>query len=66
MGRDNMDYCEFCGQVEVFDGKICKSCEETIQRNLQAVATGGQILYNMEVSQCANGCLTFSPYSYLS
>ena len=49
MGRDNMDYCELCGINEVTDGKICKSCEETIQRNLQAVATGGQILYNMEV-----------------
>ena len=49
MVSENMDYCEFCGINEVTDGKICKSCEETIQRNLQAVIDGGQILYNMEV-----------------
>ena len=50
MAKLDYDYCEFCGINEVTDGKICKRCEETIQRNLQAVATGGQILeYNMEV-----------------
>ena len=31
---DNPDFCELCGNVEVFDGKVCHECEERINRAL--------------------------------
>ena len=30
--QTNPDYCECCGNVEVFDGKVCKQCEELVAR----------------------------------
>lgn len=42
--KANHDLCECCGKVEVYDCKACKKCKESIDRDLQAVNNGGQVL----------------------
>ena len=51
MGGERMDYCECCGKVEVFDGKVCRECEEIITRNLAAAFQQNAGRDN----QCLNG-----------
>ena len=46
---DNPDYCELCGRVEVFDGKVCRECEERINRALAgAIDNFNNKVYNGE------------------
>ena len=49
MGRDCMDFCECCGKVEVFDGKVCRECEELVARiKAGAVDSFNNKVYNQE------------------
>ena len=45
------DFCECCGKVEVFDGKVCRECEERINRALAgAIDNFDNNMYNEELS----------------
>ena len=49
MVMDNPDYCECCGVNEVTDGKVCRECEERINRALAgAIDIFNDIAYNQE------------------
>ena len=49
MGRNCMDFCECCGVNEVTDGKVCRECEERINRALAgAVDSFNNNMYNKE------------------
>ena len=49
MGRDCMDFCEYCGINEVTDGKVCRECEERINRALAgAIDNFNNNMYNEE------------------